>query len=215
MNNTMKKIQRFGLVLAVATLSTFGTRAFALSENVGAFANTFLTLQGGTIGVASGSLLQYGLLLTSEANMIANQNSISFLQANFNTWASTSVGTGSGIDGTWSTGLTAPGTGFFSTQFYLLAYNAATAGSATQVGLYTNPSWIFPASDVATAGSVDLSDAGLSILIGSFSAGTIVSPGDIAGENAVQLHVVPEPSSIALAGFGILGLVGLARRRRS
>jgi hypothetical protein len=209
----MKKVTKYTAIVAALVLLGSAVQTFGMAEGWGTYSSRFLTLQGGTTGVAQGALVKLGILTTTEADMIANQNNITFLNANFSAWATSTVGDATGLDGSWTTVTTAPGAGYFSQTVYLLAFNAPTVGAANQVGLFKVPGNVFPANDGAAQGGWDLGDANIVALIGALSSGTVTSPGDLTGTDAASLHLVPEPSSIALAGLGILGLIGLIRRR--
>jgi hypothetical protein len=210
----MKKVTKYTAIVVALVLLGSAAQTFGMVEAWGTYGDRFLTLQGGTTVVGSGALLEIGILGTTEANMIANQNNIAFLAANFLTWQTSTVGSNFPLDGGWDTTSSVPsGNGtWLGQQIYVLAFNAATAGAATQVGLFTIPGNKFPSSDVSAAGTWDLGDPGLTAVIGTLGTGTIVG-GILDGLDSAALHLVPEPSSIALAGLGLLGLIGLIRRR--
>jgi hypothetical protein len=211
----MNRFTKYAAILVGVALIGSASQTFGFAVAWGTFESRFLTLDGGTTGVAQGSLVKIGILSTSEANMIANQNSIAFIDANFNAWKTSTVGDATSLDGAWTTVSTGPGAGFFSQLIYVLAYNAPTAGSATQVGLYKVTGLLFPTSDGAAQVTWDIGDPAAVAVIGALHTGTIVTPTDLAGGDAAALHLVPEPSSIALVGLGLLGAVGMIRRRRS
>jgi hypothetical protein len=216
----MNKILKFGSVLlALAAILGVGITANAMTEVWSAQVDTFLTLQGGTVGVPQGSLIEIGILNTNEAAMVANQNNPLTLQSYFNAWDTTTVGTGTGVDATFTKTSNKPGTGYFSAQIYLLVFNTPTVTPSSQVGLYTSTAtaWKFPASDGAAAGNIDLADIGVMVKIGSYSAGTYNdAPNDILNANAMQLHqVIPEPTTGTLVGLSMAGLLGVMRRRNS
>jgi hypothetical protein len=209
----MNKIVKF-TVVAAAVVALGISQANAMTEVWSAQVSSFLTLADGTTGVPSGGKIELGILGT---NTVSGLQALALnpagLDAAFVDWAVNSIGTGTGIDGSWSITTGAPGAGFFSQQIYLLAFNTANSASASQVGLFTNPSWVFPASDAANPGTIELSDAGLLALIGAIGGNTVTTPSELDGGQAIKLAVVPEPSSVVLAGLGLLGLVGLIRRR--
>jgi len=105
----------------------------------------------------------------------------------------------------------------FHQQMYLVVQ------SGTQQGIFTDTQWIFPAnSDIPNQISIDVenlvtspgsSSAALS------SAATIVEgaflPQNVDTYSYLELHAVPEPSTIALVVMSLLGGIGLIRRRRS
>ena len=209
--NRMNKIQKVGVVVAAVVITA--SQAFALTENWSAQLSRFLTLQGGTTGVPIGDLIEIGIV--SNPGAAAAATTPAQLQALITVFASSTVGTGTGIAGSFTVGSTAPGAGFFGGQVYLVAYNAATVAAATQGGMFTDATWLFPVSDGAAPGNMDLGDVGVSAPRGTLSSGTVTSPADIAGTDAASLAVfpVPEPSTWVLVGSSLLGL--LAFRRRS
>jgi len=206
----MNKIQKIGVILAAVALTASTSQA--MSENWSAQLSRFLTLTGGTTGVPAGDLVEIGIV--SSPATAAAATSPAQLQATLNVFGTTTIGTGTaGVAGSFATATGAPGAGFFSQQIYLVAYNAATVGAATQFGMFTDTSWVFPASDGASANSLDLGDAGVTAVKGTLSSGTVTSPSDIAGGDAAALaSAVPEPSTWVLVGTGLLGLLGLRRR---
>ena len=94
----MNKIQKIGVVIVAAGLCV--ATANAITVNWSEFGVSTLTLQGGAIGVAQGALIEIGLLNgATAADMQANQGNISFLNNHFNPFATSTVGTGVGLDG--------------------------------------------------------------------------------------------------------------------
>ncbi len=87
------------------------------------------------------------------------------------------------------------------------------AGDTDTVDLYFNPS----AADLAggtTSATLNPGDYSLSnIKIANFiSSGGFIDEIRV-GNDLADVAVIPEPSSFALAAFGLLGLVGTRRRR--
>jgi hypothetical protein len=209
--NRMNKIQKVGVMLVAAAVVASTSQVYAMTENWGAATSRFLTGPDGTTGVPSGDLIEIGTV----SNPSGAQGATTATQlASFMTvWASSTVGTGEGVDGAWAVTSALPGAGFFGDQIYLLAFNAATPGAATQMGLFTNTGWLFPTSDTAAANSSDIGDAGTTAVVGGLASGTVVNPSAIAGGDAAELKAVPEPSSVVLVVTGLLGLLGIRRRR--
>jgi hypothetical protein len=210
----MNKIQKVAVMLVAAAAVASTSQVYALTENWSAAVSRFLTLTGGTTGVPSGDLIEIGLV--SNPSGAAAATTGTQLASFMTVFATGLVGDNVGIDGAFSEATASPGAGFFTGQIYLLAFNASTAGAATQGGLFTNTGWLFPASDGAAANSLDLGDAGTTAVLGALTSGTVTSPAGLAGSDAGSLAtfpVVPEPSTWVLVGTSLLGL--LAFRRRS
>ena len=97
-------------------------------------------------------------------------------------------------------------------QLSLILWNAAkaaTLGSATEAGIFTNSSWVITTQfDVAAPELVDLnlSPSGMTSSIGLVNT--------TAGNRFFQLAVIPEPSVASLTVSGFAVLLGLRRRKK-
>jgi hypothetical protein len=107
--------------------------------------------------VPSGSLLMIGTFSISEATIQSNflAGNLSAIMSAFTPYTNSfAVGNGTGLPASWDVTQSAPG--FGGQQIYLLASDKPTLGAATHLGIFTAPSWIFPADGNST--SIDLED---------------------------------------------------------
>jgi hypothetical protein len=107
--------------------------------------------------VPEGSLLMLGTFSISEPTIRSNflAGNLSAIMSAFTPYTNSfAVGNGTGLPASWDAYLSAPG--FGGQQIYLLAVDKPTLGAATHLGIYTAPSWIFPADGDST--SIDLED---------------------------------------------------------
>jgi len=118
---------------------------------------------------------------------------------------------------------------------YLLVFNQTSTnrvGNSTQVGVFRGASWIaansgdwqFSNNKANGTAGADLDDAATVPLLGTYTANTTldstwndaeVGAASINTFNLDQVMAIPEPSSIMLVVVGLLGMVGLIRRRHS
>jgi len=99
----------------------------------------------------------------------------------------------------------------------MLVGNRSTIASSTEVGVFSNTGWVFPANptgDVPDAFGVDIESVGTLAYFGSLSLGTGAYAGD-GVVNSANLQAIPEPSSASLLALGVAGLVALRARRKS
>jgi hypothetical protein len=141
-----------------------------------------------------------------------------------------SIGTGAGGDA-GAIGVTFAGAnaGFASGNVYLMVVNTATTAGAGQVGVFRGDStWTYPANMNTGGISIDTDQALTSPLIGSYTASQNAAAGgyaydsdsgndygDIASLDLAVIASVPEPSTYVLVVLGMLGGIGMIRRRRS
>jgi hypothetical protein len=174
----------------------------------------------------SGDLILLGNFSLTNAQIIANGSNEAFLMSHFTTFASAAIGqgdpngAGSASDGYWTAVSvnSTSGLSIQNTEVYYWVFNASTAGSATQYGIFTvptgNANWVFP-DDSGSAQHIttDLSQVpqdSSGILWGSYGTGTsrdTVSP-------LYNLAIVPEPSALVLAVLGLTCVPFAVRRRR-
>jgi hypothetical protein len=200
----MNKYSKYAVAAAVAAIVGLGTQAGAMTIGWSDLAGpAYLTYSDGVTPLAQG----VPIFLGSDTKGTL---------AGFTTYDSGLIGDGTSTEGTFSeAGSGATGVGFFTLQMYV-EVGAAGLGGAF---LETNPNWKFPADDTGDV-SIDLSDSGLSIIVGSYSTGTVsdsnlTGGGDNPNVDALvtSLVAVPEPSSIMLVVVGLLGGMTLLRRR--
>jgi hypothetical protein len=167
-------------------------------------------------------LLEIGTFDVNIATIQANQSNLSFLQSNFVDFANSFVGAGvGGLSATWTQNSagSANSLGVNGDRIYLWAFNAVTAASATEQGIYTSTaaSWVFPNdSAIPPTTAIDLDQVN-EIVVGGFGVGTSPVTSASLFNTAViggAVSAIPEPSTYALlGGFAALGLAVVRRRR--
>ncbi len=201
----MNKVTKYFAVLAVALLVTASVKANGpITVNWSAQIDTGVALADGTTLVPGGSSMSIGTFTV--APTLGSSSLANYVVFDTNTMG---VGFG-GIDGFFSAGSLLNETnganfGFTHMQIYLVI----DAGS--QRGIFTSTSWAFPGSgDNPASTTIDVTQ----VVPGGVIFGAAKHAGGPAG-NLIDLAIIPEPSTIVLVGFGLLGAVGVARRRRS
>ncbi len=104
-----------------------------------------------------GSLLMLGTFSISESTIQSNftAGNVSAIMSNFTPYSTPfAVGNGTGLSASWDVSESAAG--FGGQQIYLLAVDAPTLAAANHLGIYTAPSWTFPADGCQT--NIDLED---------------------------------------------------------
>ena len=215
------------LSVAVIAAAALVTSARAMTVALTAVDYNGITDVGGNVGLAQGDLVELGITSSTATQIQAAfaSGGASAANALFTIWATDSIGDGTGIDSSIANpGIGLTGTGFFGSQAYMIVFNQATVGGnigvfagkpyAGQAGVGAGDPWTFPANDTSPTVTFDTGDVGASgVILGSI--GTDNDPDSaLSGSPALELAGVPEPSSIALVVVGVLGAIGLIRRRR-
>jgi len=140
------------------------------------------------------------------------------------------IGTGTGNDaGSMETSYVGNQAAFANASIHLLVVNTASTSGATQVGVFTGTqaganAWDFPANMTTGTRTMSGDGANTTPLIGSYAPSLNAAAKGYAFDadsgnsygtiSAIQLApIVPEPSTYLLVGTGLLGLLGLRRRR--
>jgi len=200
----------------VATGMTVGASYANVTVGWNTAQNAFLTDNTGAANYLSGDLTEVGVFTSGPT--VGNPS-----LANFVVFGTALTGTGGSV-GAVSGNTTASDVGFAHNQIYLVVFNAATQGAATQEGIFdvsdaVKTTWKFPATaDVPNSTSIDVQD----LFVGG--GGSVLAPGaqivygsagtDQSGPfSLAETKLIPEPSTWMLVGTGLLGLLGLRRRR--
>jgi hypothetical protein len=212
------------VVIAALVLTTSTSKAFTLVWSASGFdVATGLTLSDQTTGLSIGSLVAVGNFGSmTDLDIAALGPNPSSVWANFQPWATGAIGDGTFAEGSFTISSIAPGSGYFSEQIYLVAFNSSSAGTATQVGVFKGPSsspsfgdsWTFPPDDLSAKSIVTDALNASHVIIGSYGVETYNNV-DWWGENvnALALAAIPEPSTYALVGAAVLGLLAVRRRK--
>ena len=213
----MNHIARLSLTaLAGLFLATPG-RSASVTANL--YTNGVGTATGTPLAV--GSLVRVGTFTAASPWIVANQYDFAALNTNFVEFGTFSIGAGYGVAGhavatvSGDTSLFAGAGGTLEgDNIYLWVFNAASAGTATQHGIFTatNGAWRFPVqTDIPNTTTFNLRDALFSggMVVGGFGTGSSATPPNAPLFNLAP--TVPEPG----AGLGLLlASAGFLRRRR-
>jgi PKD repeat protein len=213
LNGTMSKAMKQTVIsrriafLAIVLLCAQSSGADAMQVNWSSADNTELALDGGTVGLPVGSLVALGTFGTMTDSQIAPLGANpTAVWAAFSSWDTTTIDE----DHIFLAAGFAPGTGFYNKQAYLVAFDAPTASSATQVGVFKGPSvgdahgdaWIFPAIDGDTVPSIDTASVSSNgVIIGSYGVLSYFNPAYGDWVNALALAAVP---GVPVASFSAL-----------
>jgi len=196
-------------IVAAAVLAGLATASYAtVTVDYGSAASTFFSDQGGNYEATTFELGTFATAPTQGSSSLAG----------FSSFGSDTIS-----DGAISGGFTGTaGATFGHDQIYLVAFGPGTQIFIGDVSDTVDSAWKFPAdADVVTATAIDLGD----FASGGGGTTTLASGANVVfGKVAVdpsgpytllETFAVPEPSSIALVVLGLVGSIGMIRRRRS
>ncbi|MGD0058962.1 MAG: PEP-CTERM sorting domain-containing protein [Verrucomicrobiia bacterium] len=209
------------IALVAALLSvglTASSHAGLITVNWSAEADTYLADYNGSY-LPVGDFIEIGTFASGP--VIGSPSLAGFLQ-----FAPGTIGEGGVGDGAFDISSNGSDLGVANDQIYFVMFNAPTPALATEEAILdisdsVASNWRFPAGyDIINSTSFDLQQMvsnagtpGATLVPGA----TIVYGARLAYDPAgyTQIQFIPEPSSYALVGTGLIALLGLMRRRRS
>ncbi len=197
----------------LAVLLCVGTGAYAMSVSWTGWSANFTTEADGTTPVPQTATIELGTFAINNAAISALASEAAVVAA-FSPWQTGNMGDGIGSDGVFSESSTADGTGYYSKNAYIVVLDGGQYGVFRATGTINTDAWVFPPGDAGSPGMdingiTDLSG----VLIGNFDvAGQQTNPFMLSVNDT--LNLIPEPSTMMLVGVGMLGALGLIRRRR-
>ncbi|HUK81117.1 MAG TPA: Calx-beta domain-containing protein [Verrucomicrobiae bacterium] len=164
-----------------------------------AAASRAVVLADGATGVPSGDLVRLGYFDISDGQVAANAADVTFLDSHFFQFAVASIGSGTGVDGTFIVNSNNSGTNFPGQQIHIWVLNATTLGAATQQGVFdapANSAWTFPPQQpVAGSTTIDIADTNVTAVVGSLGGSVIISTNLPFASSAV-LAAIPPTSDV-------------------
>ena len=160
-------------------------------------------------GLPQGDLVAIGTFGTLSDAAISALATPSAVWSAFSSYATGAIGDGensTAVGVLWEDS-EADGTGFYGKTVYVVAFNASSAASASGMWVGKGP-WSFSANDSA----YDFGElTAANVLIGSYANGAFYNP--YQDDTYDALVLVPEPSTFLLVGVGLVGVLGMMRRR--
>ena len=215
--SNMNKITKVAVALIAALAMNSGYAALTIT---GATASSYNFALSNDSILTNGAIFQIGYY--NSAVTSASFSGLSSASAFETGWTSLASSTANAFDVPGLRSATADlATGintYEGKSLVMLVGNSSTISGSTQVGVFSNSSWIVPVNPTGitpTDYAFDVSDVGTQALFGSLSLGTGAYAAEGVVNSANLAAIIPEPSSASLLALGVAGLVALRVRRKS
>lgn len=196
------------VIIIASSAVVLSNAASAISVNIIANSASGRYLSSSEATLPTGSVVKYGVLDVSAYNALSASQKQNFAAVSgvFSELGETAVNSSGDVVSTGNIhNLPENGVGF-SEQLYTWVFNSGTPGSATEWGIFTSSStnWGTGTDNIGTS-TLSTSFETMSAVVGTINSGST---------DTYSLQAVPEPSTYAaIAGFAVLGVVALRRRR--